>query len=64
MRSMNQNKNLSETQQESFEELMSPESNWPTELRNRFENRCNITNGYHKDLDREVVSDYIKEVFD
>ena len=59
---MSLNEKLSENQQETFSELMSPESNWPTELRDRFDNRCTNSNGYHRDLDKEVVSDYIREM--
>ncbi|MDH5533137.1 MAG: hypothetical protein OEX81_01780 [Candidatus Pacebacteria bacterium] len=60
---MSLKKKLSETQEETFEQLMSPESNWPNELREKFEERCTNSNGYQRDLDREVVSDYIQEVF-
>lgn len=59
---MSLSEKLSETQQESFTELMNPESNWPTELRDRFDSRCTNSSGYQRDLDKEVVSDYIREM--
>ena len=60
---MNLTNELSESQIENFEKLINPESSWPTELRDRFDKRCASSNSYHRDLDKEVVSDYIKEIF-
>ena len=57
-------KNFSESQMETFEKLMSPDSNWPNELRERFDEKCHQTTGYKPDLDREVISDYVQELID
>ena len=61
---MNLTKSFSESQAENFEKLMSPESNWPHELRNRFDEKRSEINGYQPDLDKEVVSEYVQEMFD
>ena len=61
---MTLNKSFSESQAETFEKLMSPDSNWPNELRDRFDEKCHQINGYKPDLDREVVSNYVQEIID
>lgn len=52
---------LSPTQQKFFDELMKPESSWPEELRDRFNERKDQLEGYQPNLDREVVSEFIRE---
>ena len=57
-------KNFSESQLETFEKLMSPEASWPHELRDKFDEKCHQMGGYAPNLDREVVSEYVQEMFD
>lgn len=64
VKNMNSQKNFSESQSENFEKLMSPESNWPNELRDRFDEKRKEVGGFKPDLDREVVSEYVQEMFD
>lgn len=61
---MTLNKNFSESQLENFEKLMSPESNWPNELRDKFDEKRSEVGGFQPNLDREVVSEYVQEMFD
>ena len=61
---MNLQRSFSESQRETFEKLMSPESNWPEELRDRFDQRRGQVDGFNPELDREVVSEYVQEQFD
>lgn len=54
---------FSEEQLEVYQNLIRPDSNWPTDLRQRFQERCRDTNGYHPNLDHEVISEYVQEKF-
>lgn len=60
---MNSEQQFSKTQLKTFEKLVKPESNWPDELRERFEKCRTNLNGYHRNLDKEVILDYVKEKF-
>jgi len=59
---MNDKAQLSASQQAAYEELMKPDSNWPDDLRERFEERALGGDEHRLDLDHEVVKDYVEEM--
>lgn len=54
---------FSTEQLKAYQELIKPESNWPVELRDRFQQRCLEGNDYNRNLDHEVLSEYVSEKY-
>lgn len=54
---------FSSEQLEVYQQLIRPDSNWPLELRDRFQERCLESDGYHRNLDHEVITEYVQEKY-
>lgn len=54
---------FSAEQLKAYQELVKPESNWPVELRDRFMMRCLEGDSYNRNLDREVIGEYVSEKY-
>lgn len=54
---------FSQAQLEAYRELIRPDSNWPLDLRNKFETKCMEQDCYQPNLDHEVITEYVQEKY-